>query len=272
MTRHGFTKVELLIVIGIIAILAAILFPVFAKARESARRNSCLNNLWQIGQALRLYALDGDGRYPPTADDLTPLCPRYLGTEKVFMCPRSSSTGTVPMGAPANPKLSFEAPGGPLGPGGPGGPGLKGGGPGAPGGLGGPPGAPPGVPSGGPPPPPPPPQSIAPGGARIAFTQGGPGPGGPPGGYPPPHYAGLMTCYYYRAGRSHNQTPRAPLCSDQSCLHNDRANVLFSDGSLKSLTESPWRALGFLPLAEIEQSRPPMSGPAHKGGPGGGDE
>lgn len=260
MTRHGFTKVELLIVIGIIAILAAILFPVFAKARESARRNSCLNNLWQIGQALRLYALDGDGHYPPTADDLSPLFPRYLGTEKVFMCPSSSSPGTVPMGAPANPKLSFEPGGGPpLGPGGPGGPGLKGGGPGAPGGPGGPPGGGPAGPAGAPPKP----QSLAPGGARIVFTQGGP---------PQPQDDRLKTSYYYRAGRAHNQTPRAPLCTDQSCLHNDRADVLFSDGSLKSLTEAPWRALGFLPLAEIQGNRSAAIGPYHGGGPGGGDE
>ncbi|MCE5240924.1 type II secretion system GspH family protein [bacterium] len=253
MTRRGFTKVELLVVIGMIAVLAAILFPVFAKAREKARRGSCLNNLWQMGQALRLYALDRDGRYPPTADDLSPLYPRYLGTEKVFMCPSSSYTA-VPMGAPANPKLGLAGPGDGW-PGGPGGPG----GPAGPSGPGGPP----------PPPPPAPPQSLAPGPPTIVFTQGGP----PPGSAGPAALdEALRTSYYYRAGRAHNETPRAALCSDQSCLHNDRANVLYSDGSLKSLIEGPWRAEGFVPLDEIRQQRAAAAGACGPPGPGGGGE
>src|SRR5438046_10716528 len=58
--RHGFTLIELLVVIAIIAILAAILFPVFAQARENARKSSCQSNLKQIGSALTMYSQDYD--------------------------------------------------------------------------------------------------------------------------------------------------------------------------------------------------------------------
>jgi prepilin-type N-terminal cleavage/methylation domain-containing protein/prepilin-type processing-associated H-X9-DG protein len=61
---RGFTLIELLVVIAIIAILAAILFPVFAKARERAKTSACLNNEKQIGTACITYADDYDGTYP----------------------------------------------------------------------------------------------------------------------------------------------------------------------------------------------------------------
>jgi len=61
---RGFTLIELLVVIAIIAILAAILFPVFAKAREKARQASCASNEKQMGLACLMYASDYDGRYP----------------------------------------------------------------------------------------------------------------------------------------------------------------------------------------------------------------
>jgi prepilin-type N-terminal cleavage/methylation domain-containing protein/prepilin-type processing-associated H-X9-DG protein len=60
----GFTLIELLVVIAIIALLAAILFPVFARARESARQTACLNNMKQIGLALTLYVQDNEETLP----------------------------------------------------------------------------------------------------------------------------------------------------------------------------------------------------------------
>lgn len=65
MLRRAFTLIELLVVIAIIAILAALLFPVYASARESARRTQCLANLRQIGTAASMYIGDYDGMMPP---------------------------------------------------------------------------------------------------------------------------------------------------------------------------------------------------------------
>ena len=62
--QRGFTLIELLVVIAIIAILAAILFPVFAQVREKARATSCISNMRQIGMAVRLYVDDSDGAWP----------------------------------------------------------------------------------------------------------------------------------------------------------------------------------------------------------------
>ncbi len=64
MHKRGFTLIELLVVIAIIAILAAILFPVFAQAREKARQTTCLSNGKQIGLAMMMYVNDYDERFP----------------------------------------------------------------------------------------------------------------------------------------------------------------------------------------------------------------
>lgn len=79
-SRSAFTLIELLVIIAVIALLAAILFPVFTRAREQARKTACLSNLRQIGVALSLYTSDYDGGYPNTGDP-------YLWVGKRFRWP-----------------------------------------------------------------------------------------------------------------------------------------------------------------------------------------
>jgi prepilin-type N-terminal cleavage/methylation domain-containing protein/prepilin-type processing-associated H-X9-DG protein len=91
--QGGFTLVELLVVIAIIAILAAVLFPVFARAKESARQTKCLSNLSQLAKAIYAYANDYDGvlpwmyewhiAHPYTEEALAP----YVKEKGVFRCP-----------------------------------------------------------------------------------------------------------------------------------------------------------------------------------------
>jgi prepilin-type N-terminal cleavage/methylation domain-containing protein/prepilin-type processing-associated H-X9-DG protein len=82
-TCRGFTLIELLVVIAIIAILAAILFPVFAKAREKARQSSCLNNQRQIAVAILMYAQDHDEVLP----DHSSVWPEINVDRNILMCP-----------------------------------------------------------------------------------------------------------------------------------------------------------------------------------------
>jgi prepilin-type N-terminal cleavage/methylation domain-containing protein/prepilin-type processing-associated H-X9-DG protein len=81
--QRGFTLIELLVVIAIIAILAAILFPVFAKAREKARQSSCLNNQRQIAVAILMYAQDYDEILP----DESNIWPGINVDRNILMCP-----------------------------------------------------------------------------------------------------------------------------------------------------------------------------------------
>ncbi len=81
--RQGFTLIELLVVIAIIAILAAILFPVFAKAREKARQSSCLNNQRQIAVAILMYAQDHDEVLPDSSN----IWVETAVDRNILMCP-----------------------------------------------------------------------------------------------------------------------------------------------------------------------------------------
>ena len=93
--RRGFTLIELLVVIAIIAILAAILFPVFARAREKARQASCLSNVKQLALAALMYAGDYDDTLPFThsfgawwTDALQP----YIRNAQILRCPSVART------------------------------------------------------------------------------------------------------------------------------------------------------------------------------------
>jgi prepilin-type N-terminal cleavage/methylation domain-containing protein/prepilin-type processing-associated H-X9-DG protein len=102
-TKTGFTLIELLVVIAIIAILAAILFPVFARAREMARQASCQSNLKQLGLAIAQYSVDYDGKMPGSGGWAWPtgvtdasmqwqyVIYPYVKNRQVYTCPSSGN-------------------------------------------------------------------------------------------------------------------------------------------------------------------------------------
>lgn len=98
-TRNAFTLIELLVVIAIIAILAAILFPAFARARENARKASCSSNLKQIGLGFIQYAQDYDGYTPGSSNGASPiniswptLIFPYIKSDQLFVCPSGETS------------------------------------------------------------------------------------------------------------------------------------------------------------------------------------
>src|SRR5215470_4125331 len=112
MTRRigprAFTLIELLVVIAIIAILAAILFPVFAQAREKARQTSCLSNTKQIGLGLIMYTQDYDETMPAAFAGVQPIngggiavityenqINPYIKNKQIFLCPSDGLPRTI---------------------------------------------------------------------------------------------------------------------------------------------------------------------------------
>jgi len=102
MKKRGFTLIELLVVIAIISILAAILFPVFARARENARRASCQSNLKQIGLGAMQYTQDYDERMPLNgARSWRQVLEPYIKSGQIFSCPSNTvNTQTADSAAP----------------------------------------------------------------------------------------------------------------------------------------------------------------------------
>ena len=94
--RKGFTLIELLVVIAIIAILAAILFPVFSQARDKARQTSCLSNAKQVGLAVLQYTQDYDEKYPSNHWGIyLILVQPYMRNWEMWRCPSYSGVYTV---------------------------------------------------------------------------------------------------------------------------------------------------------------------------------
>jgi len=128
--NSAFTLIELLVVIAIIAILAAILFPVFAQAKEAAKRTSCLSNAKQVGLALYMYAGDNDdftptpyeyfGPGPFVLEDSWQLVSPYIKSENLWFCPDDgvkncdTDEGLPNVTGPGDPCISYGSNWGPM--------------------------------------------------------------------------------------------------------------------------------------------------------------
>jgi prepilin-type N-terminal cleavage/methylation domain-containing protein/prepilin-type processing-associated H-X9-DG protein len=99
LSKNGFTLIELLVVIAIIAILAAILFPVFARARERAKMTRCTSNMKQIGMAFQMYAQDWDGmivkQYKGNGYATVLVNNKYASSARIFFCPSIWPSGAA---------------------------------------------------------------------------------------------------------------------------------------------------------------------------------
>jgi prepilin-type N-terminal cleavage/methylation domain-containing protein len=107
--RAGFTLIELLVVVAIVALLAAILFPVFSRAKEASKATACASNIRQMQTGVQLYLADSDDRYPLGAyvagagfvlwhDIIDP----YIRNKEVWLCPSSSLGKTEADGSPTS--------------------------------------------------------------------------------------------------------------------------------------------------------------------------
>jgi prepilin-type N-terminal cleavage/methylation domain-containing protein/prepilin-type processing-associated H-X9-DG protein len=110
--RKAFTLIELLVVIAIIALLAAILFPVFARARENARRSSCQSNLKQIALGIKQYSQDYDEYFPMgwqagQANGWASVIQPYVKSDSLFQCPSQQNADTSPAAGDTTNKMGY---------------------------------------------------------------------------------------------------------------------------------------------------------------------